>query len=222
MKNSRTYWPPYNSFSFCTELSEVKFEAESKIEIIGKNSFELTSIESIILPSSVTTIQSNAFVDCSYLSEIKFEENSKLKTIGQCAFNNTQINKILIPKSVTAIQENAFSYCNNLSSIEFEKDSMINSLDESFNYTILRSICFPSRISYFEFKFVNDCDELNSIEFLASFVLFNCANEIDKPLIISFPNVFKINFYDIFNEKNGYVIFVNSGATVIYHMNIEI
>lgn len=69
------------------------------IKIIGANSFEHCSIESIFIPNSVVEIEDNAFRLCTNLASIT------------------------IPSSVEIIGENPFAYCKNLSSITVSEDN---------------------------------------------------------------------------------------------------
>ena len=77
---------------------------------IGPGAFENdTSFNSVIIPASVKTIDSNAFNGCSNLKIISFYSNSTLNNIGTAAFKNTKISMPIIPASVGVIGDGAFN-----------------------------------------------------------------------------------------------------------------
>ncbi|MDO4963512.1 MAG: leucine-rich repeat domain-containing protein [bacterium] len=74
------------------------------------------NITSIIIPSSVTSIGSDAFENCTNLSSIIIP--SSVTSIGLAAFaGNMNITSVIIPSSVTSIENGVFSACANLASI---------------------------------------------------------------------------------------------------------
>jgi len=112
----------------------------SKVTAIGWKAFRNASMESVIIPNTVTHIQSQAFAFCKNLSNISFSEN--LKSIGFGAFEYcTSLKSVSLPdsinsisghafwhcgklkaiyaKGVTAVRTGAFSYCSSLSETEF-------------------------------------------------------------------------------------------------------
>lgn len=66
-----------NCFYGCTNLSKVTFEKESKLEEIQSSAFtNCGSLNSILIPKSVTKIEGNVFSNCNNLT-ILFERESK-------------------------------------------------------------------------------------------------------------------------------------------------
>ncbi|MBO4385844.1 MAG: leucine-rich repeat domain-containing protein [Treponema sp.] len=66
-----------------------------KVKTIGKDAFnDIKNIASVVLPSSVTSIEASAFYGC-YASEISL--SSSLKTIAGRAFQNSKVKEITIP-----------------------------------------------------------------------------------------------------------------------------
>lgn len=81
-----------NAFYGCSELNTITLP--SHITTIGNNAFaNCTSLESIVIPEGVTTIGNNAFANCTSLTSVK------------------------IPSTVTYIGDNAFRGCINVSTI---------------------------------------------------------------------------------------------------------
>lgn len=78
------------------------------------------SIETITIPSSVTTIGSGAFHSCTNLTDITIP--SSVTTIGYNAFDYCMsLAEIIIPSSVTAIFDGAFNGCTSLATITINK-----------------------------------------------------------------------------------------------------
>ena len=111
-----------------------------EVKNIGRKAFEGKNITSVILPDSVTSIESGAFrdnlltrvdlpkkitaihfgaFDNNLLSSIVLPET--LKEIGDYAFYRNNLTEVIFPESVTAIGSNAFVY-NQLTNIELPQN----------------------------------------------------------------------------------------------------
>ncbi|MBQ5404171.1 MAG: leucine-rich repeat domain-containing protein, partial [Bacteroidales bacterium] len=80
------------NFAFCTALEEVTLDRG--IRSITQTAFSGTALKSIVIPETVTKIESSAFQDCKSLQSI------------------------VIPSSVESIEDYVFSGCESLTSIE--------------------------------------------------------------------------------------------------------
>lgn len=80
---------------------------------IGKHAFGAYSrVRTVIVPDSVTVIESQAFNYCDYLESVVFSNSSNLEIIKDYAFYNCKIiESISIPASVKEIGYMAFSSC---------------------------------------------------------------------------------------------------------------
>ena len=121
-------------------------------------------IDKYTIPSSVTTIASNAFRDCTGLTSIEIP-NSVTSIDG--AFSGcTGLTSIEIPASVTSI-DGAFSDCTGLTSIEIP--TSVTSIDGAFSgCTGLTSIEIPSSITSIGDWTFSGCTGLTSIEIPSS------------------------------------------------------
>ena len=97
-----------------SNIEQVTIGAE--VEIIPDRFVSGSKITEIDIPSSVTSIGSNAFSSCTGLTSITIPNS--VTAIGNSAFSScTGLTSITIPNSVTAIGNSAFSSCNSLAHI---------------------------------------------------------------------------------------------------------
>ena len=101
-----------STFYQCTSLKTINFGDNSSLTEIGTSSFELSGIESVTIPNTVTTIKTGAFRNCGNLHTFTFEENSTLETMGGGVFANcVNLSSIDLPASLGAIGSSSFSGC---------------------------------------------------------------------------------------------------------------
>ena len=110
---------PDSSFYRCTDLTVVNLA--NSITAIGKEAFFTNyeysegSIESITLPSNLTTLENYAFAGQSLRS---ITIPGGVSEIVTDAFSGCDsLNTIVIQKGVTTIQEGAFNYCDSIKSV---------------------------------------------------------------------------------------------------------
>ena len=71
---------------------------------IGDESFhKCSSLESVVIPESVTSIGTNAFANCTGLNSVVYAGTPQVKTIGGGAFQNVPATNLTIPSSLTKI-----------------------------------------------------------------------------------------------------------------------
>jgi len=95
----------------------------SGVTSIGSDAFgECYSLESVTLPATLKTIGEYAFYWCRSLRSVVLPEG--LKTIGDEAFYNCEVlDNIVIPASVTSIGEDVFLRCASLENFSVHKDN---------------------------------------------------------------------------------------------------
>lgn len=77
------------------------------VTVIGSSAFHCSSISGITLPSSITTIKSDAFGDCHSLTSIVLREG--LTTVESSAFAYCELlTTIILPNSLVTIGDDAF------------------------------------------------------------------------------------------------------------------
>ena len=112
------------AFSYCKQLTEVKFDINSAIDLIDKCVFTASTIKIISIPPNVKIIDEYSFSFCEYL------------------------NKIEIPSSVTIINDKAFFSCNQLRKIDFPENSKIQKIESRLLWkSAIESLIIPQNVS---------------------------------------------------------------------------
>jgi len=130
---------------FKSGLTSITFEAGSSLKEISKECFRQSNLQSILIPSSVTSVNQRSFFNAQSLSSVTFEANSLLEVINVQAFENSGIIKIDIPDRVTSIERMAFAN-SILEEVVFGADSDLRTIDNDvfFNCRELKNINIPS------------------------------------------------------------------------------
>ena len=91
------------------------------VTVIAADTFEENNtLQSLILPAGLKTIEYEAFCTCKNLESVEFPESQK--TIESQAFNACfKLKAVTIPKNVETIEELAFGYCYQLEEVTIPK-----------------------------------------------------------------------------------------------------
>jgi len=122
---------------------------------------DYSHLKSVLLPSSVTSIDSYAFQACTSL--LTFNVPSSVTTICAWAFwSCSSLTSVNIPSSVTTIGEYAFWSCSSLSSVDIP--SSVTSIgSDAFRSTGIKSVSIPSSITSIEARTFLGCNHLTSL-----------------------------------------------------------
>jgi hypothetical protein len=145
-KNQTTLiqYPTWNSITSYTVPSTVSTISNRAFGLLNYSDNKLTSVilnntlasiqsfafrfclfTSIIIPNSVTTINSSAFFGCSALTSITIPDS--VTSIGSNAFQNcTALTSVTIPDSVTSIGGEAFQGCSGLTTVYIANGQVIS------------------------------------------------------------------------------------------------
>ena len=117
-------------------------ELPASLKVIGRSAFQGFPLTSVVIPSSVVRIGSNAFaarhLGQGNIASLKFEKDSHLIAIygnerddyDEGVFGRNKLSNVIIPKSVEYIGYHAFAY-NNLTTVSFEANSKLKYMDSS-------------------------------------------------------------------------------------------
>lgn len=131
------------------------------VKNIYQSTFSNCNVEKIIIPKTVTHIESGAFMGCT--SKIYFEEGSLLTTISSRAFQGYLGDTILLPDGVTEIEELAFVDSSNLTDV-YLGNSITELKSEVFlNCSSLESIVIPNSVERLSNRLFFGCDALKEI-----------------------------------------------------------
>lgn len=159
---------------------------EYAVTTIGYKAFQQTKITEVIMPNTITEIESYAF-DGSDVGSITFSKN--LKTIGDYAFNSTNLQQVelfegletigkyafhggsyqehiktlILPNTLLEIGENAFSH----NAITFLKipDNIEEIKSRTFEYCNLDSVVLPSKLRIIGESAFANCSSIRYIKF---------------------------------------------------------
>ena len=114
-------------FSGSTSITEFCFGEKVKV-IPDCLCFNIKSLTSVNIPSSVTSIKQCAFRECSNLTSINI--SNSVTNIGWCAFKDcTNLISIILPKSINSVNKTAFEGCSRLETIIYPRGLDISNLD---------------------------------------------------------------------------------------------
>jgi len=149
------------AFYYCYSLQSVTIP--SSVTSIGNNAFQYcVSLQSVTIPSNLTSIGNNAFYYCYSLQSVTIP--SSVTSIDSSAFYYCySLQSVTIPSNLTSIGNNAFQDCYSLQSVTIP--SSVTSIgNNAFQYCVsLQSVTIPSNLtSIIGFVFGN-CFSLQSV-----------------------------------------------------------
>ncbi|MDE6473333.1 MAG: leucine-rich repeat domain-containing protein [Ureaplasma sp.] len=119
------------------------------------------NLQRIVIPSTVTYIDTGAMEYCSNLSSVTLSEG--ITRIGAYAFRGTKLSSISIPSSVTDIYDDAFYDIRTLTSVYFN-EGLRNIGEYAFGeckgLTVLN---FPRTLSELKYRSLRGCDKLRVV-----------------------------------------------------------
>ncbi len=137
----------YSDYANPSQLSEVVFSENSKLQSIGDSAFYfVASLQRAVLPASLTQLGEAAFYNCRNATDLQFAQGSRLSSIPDDAFAQWAFTAVELPETVTSIGAYAFGYSENLQTIALPKG--LKSIGEQAFYAnaSLSSVSFPSSL----------------------------------------------------------------------------
>ena len=117
----------------CSSINRLeRIYIPSSVTTINSQAFSSSLCNNIILPNSITSIGDNAFSSNSNMREIILGEN--ITTLGTDIFRyNYGLTKVVMPKNVTELKANTFYSCYSLCIVDFSKAESIPTLANTSN-----------------------------------------------------------------------------------------
>ena len=99
-------------------LTGVVFPEDTQISRIADHAFlNCTAMKSIVIPSSVTSIETGAFRGCTALENIEFKTESLVTFEGATFADCTSLKSIELPEGLTTLTGNEFLNCTSLETV---------------------------------------------------------------------------------------------------------
>ena len=172
------------AFDGCEALSEVhisSLESWCKIEFVWATANPLcyakklylngVLVDKLVIPESISVINSYAFYNCSNLTGSLTFPNTVTK-IGSYAFYNCSgLTSVTVPNSVTEIGEEAFNGCNNL------KDVHISSLESwcNINFKGFTNTLTGKATLYLNGEIITDLEIPESVSEIKQYAFVSCS-----------------------------------------------
>lgn len=155
----------------------------TKVEKFTGQSGKNTTVQEIVLPTSVTEIDDYAFYQCTAMKKINLENVAQ---IGEYAFGYcSSLEEVTLKQSetdFTRMKGFAFAYCTSLRKIDLSKILLAN-IPEGFCYkcTSLKTILWPPNVARIRYWAFYDCgfEELelpDTISWLEASAVAECKN----------------------------------------------
>ena len=149
------------TFYCCDSLQSINIP--SNVTSIGEAAFELCiALKTIIIPDGVTNIGDYAFIGCKAFKSINIP--SSITSIGNSAFYGCKsLKSINIPDGVASIRYQVFNYCKSLQSIDIP--SSVTSIEKYAFYgcETLQSISIPDSVTSIGDEVFKGCSSLKTI-----------------------------------------------------------
>lgn len=114
---------PDRAFASCEYITKINLS--EGVESIGVRAFySCRSLESVVLPNSLTAIKDDAFFACESMKSIDF--GTGLEEIGmQAFFACSSLDNVKLPDKVTELKSSTFALCSSLTNVDLNKVTKI-------------------------------------------------------------------------------------------------
>lgn len=208
------------AFGRCTSLASITLP--QGLNTIGRGCFALSGLQSIVIPKSVTDIQSGAnyeegpFVGCKDLQSVTIL-STEIKEVGCYWFKGcTSLTSVELPEQIEKITQGTFTGCSSLSEIRLPKNLKDIYFDAFKDCVALKSVQYSDNLqrignrAFFNtgFSTLNLPKTLVQIESLA----FASCEQLESVVIPS--NVSLVEKGAFAQCYNLHSIFWNTSATI--------
>ncbi len=184
---------------------------------IGNDAFKgRAELRSVVIPSTITTINGGAFYGCSNLSTLTFQDG--LTAIKERAFERCVSLTILdLPDSLTSIDGGAFAWCSNLSNVKLSKGLVRLDASTFYNCDNITSIEIPKSLTESNNNYLYEgwqwgafygCDGLKNVSFengattIARGLFANCPGLESIVIPDTITSIVELAFFNCKNLKD--------------------
>ena len=188
-------------FSGCNRLTDFVFGEEVE-HIPDYLCYQLTSLNTIVIPNSVTSIGTNAFSFCRGLKTVTIPNS--VTDIGDEAFYYcTGLTEVTIPNSVTSIGSGTFEDCRGLKTVTIP-NSVTDIGDEAFSSCFnLTEVSIPNSVTSIGDEAFYFCTDLktvtigNSVKSIGDKAFYRCSSlEHVTSKAVTPPQIWAMTFDD--------------------------
>ena len=160
-------------------------------QVVGIDAFFASKVESVLLPSTLKTIDYDAFGYCRALTELVIPEG--VTTIADYILDHcTALTRLVIPSTVKTIGSNAFNYCTKISYINIPDIAAWCSI--SFGENDSNPITYAHNI-YINGEKVTDLAIPFGVKKIAAKTFYNCSGLTSLTLPTTLSNIGNNAFY---------------------------
>ena len=170
-----------HAFDKCNNLQTIEISNDSKLEIIQKEAFYESSIESLTIPATLIDLNEGWCSGASNLNIIKINPKNKRYSffdekfiIGKTSIEQENfdvlvfcirnIKTVTIPSFIKIIGPYAFEMCKKLKEVDISIDSKLEIIDKyAFKCSSIEKFCTPPCLKKICFSAFSLCDNLNYI-----------------------------------------------------------
>lgn len=148
-------------FQDCKNLVSIVIP-DSVTSIESKAFYGCASLKSIVIPDGVTSIKSYAFCNCESLTSIKIPDgvtSIEERTFYECA----SLESVKLPDNLKYINDFAFYYCKKLKNITMPNKVILIGAFAFSGCKNLENITIPDSVHYIRKGAFSDCDSFTSI-----------------------------------------------------------
>ena len=152
----------YRSFRYCKSLANVTM-AEGLVRI-HEAAFEQNALSEVILPSTLTRIDSYAFLDCANLTELIIPE--AVTNIGTNIISRTKVTELVLPASVSSFGHQTETA---LITVDMSKTPITNIEGQTFrDNPALETIIWPAGLIELSDAVIINCPSVKRLDLPAT------------------------------------------------------
>lgn len=153
----------YAALYSCESLESVVIP--ESVTNIGEYAFaSCSSLLSVKIPDNVASIGSYTFDDCSSLSSVELPKN--MAYIGNNVFRGCiNLKEVVLPNGVDSIRRSSFNGCTSLGKVELGESVCVIDSFAFYNCSSMKKIALPNSVLRINYAAFNGCEALEKVDF---------------------------------------------------------